>query len=650
MNISDELTPNDIQAVSHQLGIELNDRPGGDGWITTLSPLREEKNPSFGFNVNTGAWKDHSTGDTGDLVNLAEVINRMDRKEAVQWIKEQTDLGGALYTPPKNGTQKKVKPFWTKERLQLIKSGREQILSNSKHPLLRTTEEYDCLHPETLHRFGCSVIEMWGSEWLAFPYPTGCQLYRRDNEEKNIRSVKGSTPSGAFFGMKRAEGKSKLFIAKSPRETMLLSQIFGSHADAIGLCTGEQGNTSKEQRSSLRRQISNPDLSHIYIFLDCDTEMSHQTAKEFTGSVQEIANEVEFTGAIRLVNIHKQTGAYKDVTDCIRAGMDEDTFNHLLDSSDVFNVQNTNEMNVEHPTWFKPSDPFKESVPDLEFVIDGYCARGLITVIGGSAGSGKSLFNQILFQKRNDELLPTQPGKAIYLTGADSSEFEIRRRAKAINENNGLLTVSIPEDLYCVATNETFMQELTSQVIQCGADAVIFDTLADFHEGNLYEAELANRTMRAFTRLARNANVAVLLITHTRKGSKIKTEYNVEDISDSRVFGTKADFVFGLKSEYQQDGSNLIELQCVKSRSSQPIQPLRAEIYFNPITDELKIRQCDRLFSAELESQSKDEKREHNIKEVHRLKDEGKSIRETSKQLNISVGSVSNYLKEKPLF
>lgn len=304
-----------------------------------------------------------------------------------------------------------------------------------------------------------------------------------------------------------------------------------------------------------------------------------------------------------------------------------------------------NELNIEADTWFSISDPLKAPVPPLEFIVDGYCAKGLITVIGGSAGSGKSLFNQVLFQKRNSELLPTKKGKAIYLTGADSSEYEIRRRAKAIKSNNGIYTAPLPETIYCVATNDKFMVELERQIQNRGFDVVIFDTIADFHEGNLYEAEKANITMQRFTRLARTANVAVVLITHTRKGSKIKSEYSIEDISDSRVFGTKADFVFGLKSEYKKDGSNLIELQCVKSRSSEPIPPLRAEISLNSETNELKINQSERLFIHELEAQSKEDKKLHKIKEVHKLKKEGKSTREIAELLGIAIGTVSKYGK-----
>lgn len=305
---------------------------------------------------------------------------------------------------------------------------------------------------------------------------------------------------------------------------------------------------------------------------------------------------------------------------------------------------NLNELNPN--TWFHLSDPLKDPVPPLEFIIEGYCAKGLITVIGGSAGSGKSLFNQLLFQKRNNELLPTNEGKAIYFTGADSSEIELRRRAKAIKTNRGLYTVALPENLYCVVTNEVFMKEVETQILNGGFDAVIFDTIADFHEGNLYEAEKANITMQQFTRLARTTNTAVILITHTRKGSKIKSKYDVEDISDSRIFATKADFVFGLRSEYQSDKSNLIELQCIKSRSAQAMPPLRASIHYDSFMSQLKISKTDRLFSVELETQSKEEQRLHKINEVGRLINDGHSVREVSDIIGIATGTVSNYKKQ----
>jgi transposase len=49
------------------------------------------------------------------------------------------------------------------------------------------------------------------------------------------------------------------------------------------------------------------------------------------------------------------------------------------------------------------------------------------------------------------------------------------------------------------------------------------------------------------------------------------------------------------------------------------------------------------MYSAELEEQTKEEKRNHKIREVHRLRDEGKSTREIADMLDIGIGTVSKY-------
>ena len=366
----------------------------------------------------------------------------------------------------------------------------------------------------------------------------------------------------------------------------------------------------------------------VVIIGDTDTE-GKKHAEAVAKSLHDVVNTV------RVVELPD----CKDVTDYLNK-YDGYQLGDVIDSTPVWEPS---------PSWFKLRDPLIEPVPKLEFVIEGFAARGMITVLGGSAGSGKSLLNQVVLSRRDDRLLNTKPGIGIYLSGADSSEFELRRRARLIGVNKGMRTVAIPEDQYCVATNEIFMNELLRQVLKMDADAVVFDTLADFHAGNLYEAELANATMRKFTDLARKGNVAVLLVTHTRKGSKEKPEYSVEDIADSRVFGTKADFVFALRSEYQNDGGNLIELQCVKSRSAKPLQPIRAEIFMDDIiTNELTIKRTERLFKNEIEEKTKEDRRQYLINEVHRLKAEGRSYRDISGELGISIGTVTNYAKEPP--
>src|SRR5690554_4634034 len=118
MTISESLTPPQIQTLLFHLGIEAKARTDENGWMTIKSPLRDEKNPSFGLNVKTGAWKDHSTGETGDMVTLAQRINRMETKEAIQWIEGQTEIVSTLYKPPK---KKKAEKFWIDENLDFIR-------------------------------------------------------------------------------------------------------------------------------------------------------------------------------------------------------------------------------------------------------------------------------------------------------------------------------------------------------------------------------------------------------------------------------------------------------------------------------------------------------------------------------------------------
>jgi len=328
--ISEKLTPTDTKIILNALGIDAN----GKAWQTIKSPLREENDASFGLNVETGAWKDHATGETGDVITLIERINHLETKQAVDWLKKHVDLGDTLHKATANGKVKKIEPFWNEYRKEFIKMGMKRIDKEPGHRLLTIAKEYDCLELATLQKFGCGIVEKWGADYLALPYATGCQLYRREGE-KIIKSVKGSTPGASFFGIKQLAGRDTLYIAKSPRETMLLNQLFSESADVVGLCTGEQGNISKKQFEALRNEISASKYSHIYIFLDCDTEAALKTALSFESEVRKVTGN----GNISVVNIHEVTG-FKDITDCVRGGMDKNSFSALLE--DTVKDQNLN--------------------------------------------------------------------------------------------------------------------------------------------------------------------------------------------------------------------------------------------------------------------------------------------------------------------
>jgi RecA-family ATPase len=306
-------------------------------------------------------------------------------------------------------------------------------------------------------------------------------------------------------------------------------------------------------------------------------------------------------------------------------------------------MQSYNNIDVIWPDIVNPLD---QELKPIDFVIKGYSAKGLVTVIGGAGGSGKSLLNQYLLQKRNDEVLEVNKKQyALYLTGADTSDSELNRRAHNIGENAGLLGLSIPENGLPFICDHKFFKSLKKKISEFSVDAVIFDTLADFHHGNLIEAKDANETMQAFRSLASQSNVAVIIITHTRKGSKVKNRYDVEDISDSRIFTTKADFVFGLKSEYKNDSFNLIELQCLKNRSSKPISDIRLKIIEDPNDKKIYIRRTGELFEHEEANNYKVKEKREETNKVVNLSKQGKSYREIEKATGISKSKVGNIVK-----
>lgn len=297
---------------------------------------------------------------------------------------------------------------------------------------------------------------------------------------------------------------------------------------------------------------------------------------------------------------------------------------------------------------FEICDPALAPVVPLEFVVDNMVAKGLITVIAGSAGSGKSFIVQYLLQTRSSNILNVCNGKAFYLTGADASDNEIRLRARKIKHAGfgGLLTIKVSNDyLTPLVDDSDFMELLIETLIENEVDAIVFDTLRDYFNGDSNEAATANKTMSAFKRLAEKANVAVILITHTRKSVTTKTEISNEDVADSRIFTTKADFVFGLQSEYQNDETSLVQIVNLKTRSSKPLKSFRYRVKDENLN--VFFERTDDLFEKELaKKQDKLQKDERNRK-IRQMKVEGHPIQKIADDIGVSRQTIYKVLNEE---
>jgi len=45
-----------------------------DGWLTIKAPHRNDTKATFSINIKNGGWKDHHTKESGDLVNLIQLL------------------------------------------------------------------------------------------------------------------------------------------------------------------------------------------------------------------------------------------------------------------------------------------------------------------------------------------------------------------------------------------------------------------------------------------------------------------------------------------------------------------------------------------------------------------------------------------------
>jgi len=68
----DSFPPDFVRDVIRVIENQPKAKKQGD-WINCCSPLREDKNASFGFNVKTLAWHDFN-GDSGGIIKLGQQL------------------------------------------------------------------------------------------------------------------------------------------------------------------------------------------------------------------------------------------------------------------------------------------------------------------------------------------------------------------------------------------------------------------------------------------------------------------------------------------------------------------------------------------------------------------------------------------------
>ncbi|UKJ07369.1 toprim domain-containing protein [Solitalea lacus] len=87
-----------------RMGIKPVYSKGNDLWY--LSPLRDEKHPSFKVNTKLNAWYDHGTGEGGSIIDLGIRLHNCSISDLLQ--KMSADVHLSFQQPPSNTVQNNI--------------------------------------------------------------------------------------------------------------------------------------------------------------------------------------------------------------------------------------------------------------------------------------------------------------------------------------------------------------------------------------------------------------------------------------------------------------------------------------------------------------------------------------------------------------
>ncbi len=230
--------------------------------------------------------------------------------------------------------------FWTENRFGQLRTAQERLPSQRGHHLIQEVWSYERIRLQTLYPFGCAILHRNHNDWLGMPYDQGCQLYSRDIAgRKIIQHIEGSRPEVSFFSCRNSvKGRSSLFIAKSPCETMRLYQTLGNQVDVTGLFEDQATLFSDLQANMLNEQVMKLGYESVYVFLDCNSESAYANAEYWTMKIKEATGPVP----VYLVNIARSTaGGCTDIRDCVEKGFKGGHYRELLQRAEVktFNKQ-----------------------------------------------------------------------------------------------------------------------------------------------------------------------------------------------------------------------------------------------------------------------------------------------------------------------
>jgi AAA domain-containing protein len=216
----------------------------------------------------------------------------------------------------------------------------------------------------------------------------------------------------------------------------------------------------------------------------------------------------------------------------------------------------------------------RQPPPRVPWIVPGLLARGMLTLLTGEAGEGKSLIALAIAAalESQDDFghLPVEAARTL-IVDAENGEHELHRRIDLMGISGTRVEIAAT-DGFDLARDHGNLADLVEDV---GPDLVILDSFRSlWPSGNENDSGEATDVLAGIRSILHDVNAAGLLLHHLPKSSAAYGRTSSGDYRGASAIRATVDLAFRLERASGDPESGRRKLQCFKSRPAATPDPM----------------------------------------------------------------------------
>jgi 5S rRNA maturation endonuclease (ribonuclease M5)/RecA-family ATPase len=526
-----------------------------------LSPLRDEKNPSFSvFKDEKTAeylFKDHGSGESGDCIKFVQLKFNIDFKAAIDLLQQDFNcsIGDNLLSQPaiKNTPSQNplnqitvIKSYELKERASFNQQEAEYY--NQYNIKAQVLKDYNVIALDGYVLPNGMVINRRNDELIfCYRHEGWAKIYKPNESNRKFKFQHlGNKPHDFIFGYDLLAGAGDLLIITGGEKDVLTLASLGFNAISL--------NSETAGLSIVKAEELKARFKEIIVLYDTDEtglKSSEKLCKAFGFKQAILPNDIYFNGE-------------KDISDFIRSGFSNDQLDNVLQNSITFELPIIQNLLIVQSAnaWIDES----KNNPIPEMLFDVFWFEGELCILFSDTNMGKSILAVQIADSISKGInidgfkLEAEKQNVLYLDfELSAKQFEARYSIDYMNHYH------FSESFYRAEINpdsvlpsgfsdfESYLNHsLEQQIIDTGCRIIIIDNLT-YLRSETEKAREALPLMKYLKSLKKKYSLSILALAHTPKRDLSKP-ITRNDLQGSKMLINFCDSSFAI-GESQQDKS-----------------------------------------------------------------------------------------------